>query len=82
MLGLCSAKDGNMEYVGNANQWADKRKNVEQFSYDADEAAEKWLREEGEALLNRDGESSTGSGVHMGAVGDSSEVSISMSAKL
>ncbi|KAI5118405.1 hypothetical protein M0805_002857 [Coniferiporia weirii] len=36
---------------GNANQWADRRKNVEQFSYDADEAVEGWWVEEGEAMM-------------------------------
>ena len=49
MLGLLSGDSG--EYAGNANQWADKKKNAEQFSYDADEAAEKWWREGGDALL-------------------------------
>ena len=34
--------------AGSANQWADERKNVEQFAYDADEAAERWWREGGE----------------------------------
>ncbi|KAF8056634.1 hypothetical protein FPV67DRAFT_1530835 [Lyophyllum atratum] len=34
--------------VGNANAWADKAKNEEQFSYDADDTVEKWWR------LNRD----------------------------
>ena len=29
----------------NSNQWADKQKNMEQFSYDADEAADNWWTE-------------------------------------
>ena len=37
---------------GNANQWADKQKNIEQFSYDADAAADFWLAENGEILYN------------------------------
>lgn len=36
---------GNFE--GNLNQWADKKKNEEQFHYDADEEAEKWWRDKG-----------------------------------
>lgn len=35
---------------GNSNQWADRRKNVEQFGYDADEEAEHWWREKGERI--------------------------------
>ncbi|TDL23537.1 FAD/NAD(P)-binding domain-containing protein [Rickenella mellea] len=45
-----SGSEGN---EGNANQWADERKNVEQFSYDADEAAERWWAQEGEVLVRR-----------------------------
>ncbi|RPD58173.1 FAD/NAD(P)-binding domain-containing protein [Lentinus tigrinus ALCF2SS1-7] len=37
--------------AGNANQWADEDKNVAQFGYDADEAAERWWREGGEKLV-------------------------------
>ncbi|KAJ8690578.1 hypothetical protein PTI98_011995 [Pleurotus ostreatus] len=33
------------EQEGNANMWADKRKNDEQFGYDADEAVDSWWRE-------------------------------------
>ena len=33
---------------GSANQWADEKKNMAQFAYDADEAAERWWREGGE----------------------------------
>lgn len=29
---------------GSANQWADKEKNEEQFAYDAELEAEKWLK--------------------------------------
>lgn len=32
---------------GNANIWADKAKNMEQFSYDADEATARWWNENG-----------------------------------
>lgn len=41
------------DYEGNPNQWADRSKNREQFSYDADVVAEQWWREEGEALLRK-----------------------------
>lgn len=34
--------------AGSANQWADEDKNMAQFAYDADEAAERWWREGGE----------------------------------
>lgn len=32
---------------GNANMWADKAKNMEQFGYDADAEAERWWEEVG-----------------------------------
>ncbi|KAL5485549.1 hypothetical protein ACEPAI_8192 [Sanghuangporus weigelae] len=35
---------------GNSNQWADPRKNREQFSYDADAEAERWWRDTGSRL--------------------------------
>ena len=47
---LRSPVGGNCtDYIneGNANQWADKRKNIEQFSYDADSVAETWWRQHG-----------------------------------
>ena len=37
-------------FEGNSNQWADRAKNVEQFSYDADVEAERWWHERGERL--------------------------------
>ena len=37
---------------GSANQWADEKKNVAQFAYDADEAAERWWREGGERKVS------------------------------
>ncbi|KZT34228.1 FAD/NAD(P)-binding domain-containing protein [Sistotremastrum suecicum HHB10207 ss-3] len=40
-------KGGN---EGNMNQWADKRKNGEQFGYDAEEVGKRWWREHGGAL--------------------------------
>lgn len=43
---------------GNANVWADKEKNIAQFSYDADEEAEKWWREKGERTVGNMGVSS------------------------
>jgi hypothetical protein len=43
-------RDGDI-HGGNPNQWADKVKNFEQFTYDADAEAEKWWREEGKKLL-------------------------------
>ncbi|KAL5482995.1 hypothetical protein ACEPAI_8224 [Sanghuangporus weigelae] len=49
-------KDGDLTQLenvtkGNPNQWADQSLNIEQFSYDADEVAEIWWKEEGEASL-------------------------------
>ncbi|KAI0808369.1 FAD/NAD(P)-binding domain-containing protein [Fomes fomentarius] len=38
--------------AGSANQWADEKKNVEQFTYDADEAADRWWREGGERKVH------------------------------
>ncbi|KAJ7803670.1 hypothetical protein B0H14DRAFT_3091948 [Mycena olivaceomarginata] len=37
-------------YTENANMWADKKKNFDQFSYDADEAVDRWWRVKGQAL--------------------------------
>lgn len=37
-------------YTENANMWADKKKNFDQFSYDADEAVDRWWRVKGKAL--------------------------------
>ncbi|KAH8110407.1 FAD/NAD-P-binding domain-containing protein [Phellopilus nigrolimitatus] len=48
--GAGAAADGPT-HAGNANQWADKSKNVEQFSYDADAAADRWWAEEGADAL-------------------------------
>lgn len=41
------------ENEGNANQWADHKKNIEQFSYDADAVADQWWRDEGEAMVRK-----------------------------
>ena len=40
--------EGNLGFDGNLNQWADRKKNLLQFGYDADAAAEQWWAEEGE----------------------------------
>ncbi|KAA1471780.1 FAD/NAD(P)-binding domain-containing protein [Dentipellis sp. KUC8613] len=45
------AKGVPADNVGNANQWADKRLNQEQFNYDAELEAEKWWRENGGVVL-------------------------------
>lgn len=37
-------------YTENANMWADKKKNFDQFSYDADEAVDRWWRVKGQAF--------------------------------
>ena len=37
----------------NANQWADRKKNRDQFGYDADVAAEGWWISEGQDQLRR-----------------------------
>jgi salicylate hydroxylase len=39
--------------LGNANQWADKGKNMSQFCYDADRVADNWWDEEGEQMVGR-----------------------------
>ena len=41
------------ETRGNPNQWADQSLNIDQFSYDADEVAERWWKEKGETLLRK-----------------------------
>ena len=38
---------------GNSNQWADRRKNEEQFGYDADKEAERWWAEKGERICRQ-----------------------------
>jgi len=43
-----NSKEFNGE--GNLNQWADQRKNREQFGYDADAEAERWWHEKGERI--------------------------------
>ncbi|KAF8500000.1 FAD/NAD-P-binding domain-containing protein [Hysterangium stoloniferum] len=43
--------DPDHTYEGNQNQWADQKKNMEQFGYDADAAAEDWWREIGEQQI-------------------------------
>ena len=46
------ADDGMYEqlFEGNSNQWADRAKNIEQFSYDADSEAERWWVERGQRV--------------------------------
>jgi len=41
------------EGIGGPNQWADRVKNLEQFGYDPDEAAERWWNEEGVRTVGR-----------------------------
>ncbi|KAJ7177494.1 hypothetical protein C8R43DRAFT_1084622 [Mycena crocata] len=43
---------GGSDHRGNANMWADKQRNLEQFSYDADEAVNRWWLSEGAATLS------------------------------
>lgn len=43
----------NFSGEGNSNQWADQRKNREQFGYDADAEAERWWRDEGETACKQ-----------------------------
>ncbi|KAI0066032.1 FAD/NAD(P)-binding domain-containing protein [Artomyces pyxidatus] len=45
-------RDSAADHVGNANQWADVQKSIEQFSYDAELAAENWWKENGKAVLD------------------------------
>ncbi|PIL32084.1 hypothetical protein GSI_06789 [Ganoderma sinense ZZ0214-1] len=46
--------------AGSANQWADEKKSMIQFGYDADEAAEEWWREGGEQKVGLVGGSGGG----------------------
>ena len=45
--------EGPALHAGNPNQWADRAKSVEQFSYDADAAAERWWEDDGAALVRK-----------------------------
>ncbi|KAI5117861.1 hypothetical protein M0805_007704 [Coniferiporia weirii] len=47
------ADDAQFSGAGNSNQWADQRKNREQFGYDADAEAERWWLETGERVCQR-----------------------------
>lgn len=47
--------DGQPALEGNANQWADQKKNATQFGYDADEIADRWWREVGERAFSSSG---------------------------
>lgn len=46
-----SSEEGAL--AGNSNQWADRRKNMEQFGYDADREVERWWVEKGERMCRR-----------------------------
>ncbi|KDQ50635.1 hypothetical protein JAAARDRAFT_141673, partial [Jaapia argillacea MUCL 33604] len=56
---------------GNPNQWADRKKNIVQFGYDADEEVEKWWEVNGERIgkVGRDGVGASGGGVVEGLKG-------------
>jgi len=43
--------DPDLPFEGNQNQWADQKKNIEQFGYDAEAAAEDWWGEVGEQQI-------------------------------
>lgn len=53
--GSTGSKDGGhrARNQANANQWADRRKNLEQYGYDADAAVDHWWESEGEDQLYR-----------------------------
>ncbi|KAI0318888.1 FAD/NAD(P)-binding domain-containing protein [Amylostereum chailletii] len=51
MLHLRGGGGVGLGHEGNANQWADKAKNIAQFSYDAESEAEKWWVENGRRVL-------------------------------
>lgn len=57
-------REGAEELQGNANQWADQRKNEIQFGYDADEVADKWWRDVGESTVGIIGTSEEASRKH------------------
>jgi len=42
-------------HTGNANQWADKQKSIEQFRYDAAAVVDKWWSTQGQVILNISG---------------------------
>ena len=46
-------EDDTFKGDGNSNQWADQKKNFEQFGYDADKVVEEWWREKGERMCKR-----------------------------
>ncbi|KAF7358161.1 FAD/NAD(P)-binding domain-containing protein [Mycena venus] len=50
LKGVNSSSDGHQ---GNANMWADREKNFEQFSYDPDEAVNLWWRGDDSISLHR-----------------------------
>ncbi|KAJ7856101.1 FAD/NAD-P-binding domain-containing protein [Mycena olivaceomarginata] len=50
---LNGGHSGNNGHRGNANMWADREKNFEQFSYDPDEAVNQWWRGEKSVSLHR-----------------------------
>lgn len=54
--GLDGAQPSEFSGEGNSNQWADQRKNIEQFGYDADAEAERWWNEKGERICRHDRE--------------------------
>ena len=45
--------EDSREHKDNANQWADKQKNVNQFSYDADAVADLWWEEHGKVTIEK-----------------------------
>ncbi|KAJ7206104.1 FAD/NAD-P-binding domain-containing protein [Mycena pura] len=58
-LAMCETLDGGQMgnnlngHRGNANMWADREKNFEQFSYDPDEAVNRWWRGKNSLSLHR-----------------------------
>lgn len=54
-----AGEDVDTTREGSTNQWADRKKNVEQFSYDADAAADRWWAEVGEREIGSLGQQAT-----------------------
>ncbi|TFY76881.1 hypothetical protein EWM64_g7132 [Hericium alpestre] len=53
MLRVTGQSSEEADNTGNANQWADKKLNHEQFDYDAELEAELWWKENGQAVLEK-----------------------------
>ncbi|KAI0029882.1 FAD/NAD(P)-binding domain-containing protein [Vararia minispora EC-137] len=51
MIAFQSGNSEALTHTGNANQWADRQKNIESFSYDAEAIAVQWWEKNGDNVL-------------------------------